>query len=126
MVEPTKCWHRLPLENSLRLIQPRLATCSTHPPLTPAPLIPLAFRWHQNNRPQAGRQLSTEAPEKGLTPHRRQRQATQLKQQPSRMQSLARSIMVLYDIPKETRPLRNGEVRELKDKIAAYLANFCP
>ncbi|XP_057550350.1 uncharacterized protein LOC130828399 [Amaranthus tricolor] len=34
--------------------------------------------------------------------------------------------VVLYDIPRETRPLRNGEMRELKDKIAAYLANFCP
>ncbi|XP_057529500.1 uncharacterized protein LOC130808069 isoform X2 [Amaranthus tricolor] len=33
---------------------------------------------------------------------------------------------VLYDIPRETRPLRSGEMRELKDKIAAYLANFCP
>ncbi|XP_057538330.1 uncharacterized protein LOC130815843 isoform X2 [Amaranthus tricolor] len=33
---------------------------------------------------------------------------------------------VLNDIPRETRPLRSGEMRELKDKIAAYLANFCP
>ncbi|XP_057546920.1 uncharacterized protein LOC130825618 isoform X2 [Amaranthus tricolor] len=31
---------------------------------------------------------------------------------------------VLYDILRETRPLRDGEMRELKDKIVAYLANF--
>ncbi|XP_057548116.1 uncharacterized protein LOC130826551 [Amaranthus tricolor] len=32
---------------------------------------------------------------------------------------------VLNDIPRETRPLRSGEMRELNDKIATYLANIC-
>ncbi|XP_057521097.1 uncharacterized protein LOC130801298 [Amaranthus tricolor] len=33
---------------------------------------------------------------------------------------------VLNDIPRETRALRSEEMRELKDKIAVYLANICP
>ncbi|XP_057541584.1 uncharacterized protein LOC130820280 [Amaranthus tricolor] len=33
--------------------------------------------------------------------------------------------VVLYNTPRKTRPLRDREIGELKDKIVAYLANFC-